>query len=138
MQPTRFEIPEQMRQVAEETVGQARKAVEEFLDATQKAVVTAEGSAKTMGEGVADLSRQSLAFIEQNIGLVQTRGASGSGSHRRGDDGPAAGIPAEPNGRGGRAGQGARHDGQPRCRRFGQATGQEIVSFCRTNGAVQN
>jgi len=67
MQPTRFEIPEQMRQVAEETVGQARKAVEEFLDATQKAVATAEGSAKTMGEGVADLSRQSLAFIEQNI-----------------------------------------------------------------------
>jgi phasin len=67
MQPTRFEIPEQMRQMAEETVGQARKAVEELLDATQKAVTSAEGSAKTVGEGVADVSRQSLAFIEQNI-----------------------------------------------------------------------
>jgi len=67
MQPTQFEIPEQMRQMAEETVGQARKAIEEFLDATQKAVATAEGSAKTMREGVADVSRQSLAFVEQNI-----------------------------------------------------------------------
>jgi phasin len=56
-----------MRQMAEDTVGQARKAVEEFLDATQKAVATAEGSARTMREGVADVSRQSLAFIEQNI-----------------------------------------------------------------------
>jgi len=67
MQPTRFEIPEQMRQMAEDTVGQARKAVEEFLDATQKAVASAEGSARTMREGVADVSRQSLAYIEQNI-----------------------------------------------------------------------
>jgi phasin len=70
MQPTRFEIPEQMRQMAEDTVGQARKAVEEFLDATQKAVATAEGSARTMREGVADVSRQSLAFIEQNIAAL--------------------------------------------------------------------
>jgi phasin len=67
MQPTQFEIPEQMRQMAEQTVGQARKAVEDLLDATQQAVASAEGSAKTVGEGVADLSRQSLAFIEQNI-----------------------------------------------------------------------
>jgi phasin len=65
MQPTRFEIPEQMRAAAERTVGQARKAVEQFLDATQKAV--GEGSDKTMGEGAADLSRQSLAFVEENI-----------------------------------------------------------------------
>jgi phasin len=67
MQPTRFEIPEQMRQAAEQTVGQARKAVEQFLDATQKAVAGAEGPARTMGAGAADLSRQSLAFVEQNI-----------------------------------------------------------------------
>jgi phasin len=67
MQPTQFEIPEEMRGIAEDTISQARKAIEEFLDATQQAVAGAEGSAKTMGEGVADLSRQSLAFIEQNI-----------------------------------------------------------------------
>jgi phasin len=67
MQPTRFEIPEQMREVADKSVGQARKAVEQFLDATQKAVATAEGSVKSVGAGAADLSRQSLAFVEENI-----------------------------------------------------------------------
>lgn len=67
MQPTRFEIPQQMREVADKSVGQARKAVEQFLDATQKAVAKAEGSAKSIGEGAADLSRQSLAFVEENI-----------------------------------------------------------------------
>lgn len=67
MQPTRFEIPEQMRAAADKSVGQARKAVEQFLDATQKAVASAEGSAKSVGEGAADLSRQSLAFVEENV-----------------------------------------------------------------------
>ena len=62
-----FEIPEQMREVADKSVGQARKAVEQFLDATQKAVASAEGSVKSVGEGAADLSRQSLAFVEENI-----------------------------------------------------------------------
>jgi phasin len=67
MQPTRFEIPEQMREVADKSVKQARSAFEKFLDATQKAVSQAEGSVKSMGEGAADLSRQSLAFVEESI-----------------------------------------------------------------------
>lgn len=83
MQPTRFEIPEQMREVADKSVNQARKAFEQFLDATQKAMVAAEGSVKSMGEGAADLSRQSLAIVEENVAasfdlaqrLVQARTA---------------------------------------------------------------
>lgn len=67
MQPTRFEIPEQMREVADKSVGQARKAFEQFLDATQKAMANAEASAKTVSEGAADMSRQSLAYVEENI-----------------------------------------------------------------------
>ena len=67
MQPTRFEIPEQMRDAAEKSVKQARNAFEQFLDATQKAVAKVEGSAMSMGEGAADLQRQSLAFVEENI-----------------------------------------------------------------------
>ena len=67
MQPTRFEIPEQMREVADKSVGEARKAFEQFLNATQKAMATAENSAKSVGEGAADVSRQSLAFVEDNI-----------------------------------------------------------------------
>ena len=67
MQPTRFEIPEQMREVADKSVEQARQAIEQFLDAAQKAAAAAEGSARTVRDGAADLSRQSLAFVEENI-----------------------------------------------------------------------
>lgn len=67
MQPPRFEIPEQVREVADKSVGQARKAFEQFLDATQKAMATAESSARSATEGVADVSRQSLAFVEENV-----------------------------------------------------------------------
>jgi phasin len=67
MQPTRFEIPEQMREVADKSVSQARKAIEQFLDATQQAVAKAGGSVKSAGEGAADLQRQSLAYVEENV-----------------------------------------------------------------------
>ena len=67
MQRTGFEIPEQMRRLADERVGEARKAVEDFLDATQKAFANAGGSAKSAGGGAADLSRQSLAYLEENV-----------------------------------------------------------------------
>jgi phasin len=67
MQPPRFEIPEQVREVADKSVGQARKAFEQFLDATQKAMATAETSARSVSEGAADISRQSLAFVEENV-----------------------------------------------------------------------
>jgi phasin len=66
-QPTRFEIPEKMREMADRSVEQARKAFDQFLDATQKAVATAEGSARSFREGAADVNRQALAFIEDNV-----------------------------------------------------------------------
>src|SRR5215212_7176640 len=67
MQPPSFQIPEKMREMADKSVEQAKKAVDQFLDATQKAVATAEGSAKSLREGAADVNRQALAFIEDNI-----------------------------------------------------------------------
>ncbi len=67
MNPTRFEIPEQMREMADKSVEQAKKAVDQFLDATTKAVSSAEGSARTLSEGAADVNRQALAFIEDNV-----------------------------------------------------------------------
>ena len=48
MQTNRFEIPDKMREMADRSVEQAKKAFEQFLDATQKAVTTAEGSAKSL------------------------------------------------------------------------------------------
>ena len=67
MQRTPFDIPDQMRDVAEKSVSQARKAFTDFMEATQSAVAKAEGSAKTLTESAAEANRQALAFVEENI-----------------------------------------------------------------------
>jgi phasin len=67
MQRTPFDIPEQMRQAADKSVDQAKKAFDQFMDATQKAVAKAEGSLKSVREGAADLNRQTLAYVEENV-----------------------------------------------------------------------
>jgi phasin len=67
MQRTPFDIPDQMREVADRSVDQAKKAFNDFMEATQSAVAKAEGSAKTVREGAVDLSRQALAFVEENV-----------------------------------------------------------------------
>lgn len=67
MQRTPFEIPDQMREMADKSVEQARKALGQYLDATQQAVAKAEGSAQSVREGAADVSRQALAFVEENV-----------------------------------------------------------------------
>lgn len=64
---TPFEIPENMRDAADKSVEQAKKAFDDFIDATQKAVAKAEDSAKTLREGAADVNRQALALAEENV-----------------------------------------------------------------------
>jgi len=64
---TPFEIPDQMRDAADQSVEQAKKAFDDFIDATQKAVAKAEDSAKTLREGAADVNRQALALAEENV-----------------------------------------------------------------------
>ena len=67
MLPTVFNIPDQMRQAAEQSVQQAKKAVEQFMDATQTAVAKAEGSSKMLPQSIVDVNLQALAFIEENL-----------------------------------------------------------------------
>jgi phasin len=67
MQRTPFDIPDQMRDVADKSVAEAKKAFDQFIDATQKAVAKAEGSAKSMREGATEVSRQALAYVEENV-----------------------------------------------------------------------
>jgi phasin len=67
MQVTPFDIPEQMREAADKSVNQAKKAFDDFIDATQKAVSKAEGSAQSLREGAADVNRQALAYVEDNV-----------------------------------------------------------------------
>ena len=67
MQRTPFDIPDQMRDVADKSVEQAKKAIGQYLDATQQAVAKAEGSARTAREGAAEVGRQALAYVEENV-----------------------------------------------------------------------
>lgn len=61
-----FEVPAEMREFAEKSVDQARKAVDGFLTAAQKAVDTVEGYAPA-NPSAKDMSRRTFAYAEQNI-----------------------------------------------------------------------
>jgi phasin len=67
MQRTPFDIPVQMREVADRSVTEAKKAFDQFVDATQKAVASAERSASSAREGAAEANRQAMAFVEENV-----------------------------------------------------------------------
>lgn len=64
---TGFEVPEQMRDMAEKSVDQARKAFDEFMSVTQKAVAQAEESASAVQSGAGDMQRKSLSYAEEHI-----------------------------------------------------------------------
>ncbi|QFU15655.1 phasin [Microvirga thermotolerans] len=66
-QTTGYEIPEEMRDFAEKSVEQARKAMDGFLGAAQKTVDTFEGSATTAQASVKDVTRKTFSYAEQNI-----------------------------------------------------------------------
>jgi phasin len=62
-----FEIPADMRKFAEQSVEQARKAFEGFMEATNKAVGDLEGRATVASSGVKDVSGRAVAFVQKNI-----------------------------------------------------------------------
>jgi len=62
-----FDVPTQMRQFAEQSVEQARKAVDGFMTAAQKAVSTAETQTATAQSGAKDMGAKVMGFAEQNI-----------------------------------------------------------------------
>lgn len=62
-----YEIPSEMRDFAERSVEQARKAFDGFFGAAQKAVSTFEGSATTVQSSTKDMTQRTLSFAEQNI-----------------------------------------------------------------------
>ncbi|WP_430395067.1 phasin [Enterovirga aerilata] len=66
-QGMKYEIPTEMRDFAEKSVEQARKAFDGFLSAAQKAVESIEGSTSSMQSSAADATRRTLSFAEQNI-----------------------------------------------------------------------
>jgi len=66
-EPWNFDVPTQMRQLAEQSLEQARKAVDGFMNAAQKAVNTAEVQANAAQSGAKDLGHKAMSFAEQNV-----------------------------------------------------------------------
>jgi phasin len=67
MANTPFEIPNEMRDFAERSVDQARKAFESFVSVAQKAAGTVETAATTTQTNVKSVGSQVLGFAEQNV-----------------------------------------------------------------------
>jgi phasin len=62
-----FEIPADMRAMAEKSVEQARVAFNTFMTAAQEAVATFEGQAKAAQAGAKDISEKALSYAERNV-----------------------------------------------------------------------
>ena len=65
--PWNFDVPTQMRQFAEQSVEQAKKAVDGFLTAAQKTATALENQANTAQSGAKDVRDKVMTFAEENI-----------------------------------------------------------------------
>lgn len=66
-QGMKYEVPTEMRDFAEKSVDQARKAFDGFIGAAQKAMESLEGSTATMQASASDATRKTFSYAEQNI-----------------------------------------------------------------------
>ena len=62
-----FEIPAEMRNMAERSVEQAKQAFEGFLGAVQQAASHMQGQTAAAQAGAADMQRKAMSFAQQNI-----------------------------------------------------------------------
>ncbi len=62
-----YEIPNDMREFAEKSVDQARKAFEGFVSAAQKAAGQADDTAASMQSNVKVVGGKAMSFAEENI-----------------------------------------------------------------------
>jgi phasin len=62
-----FAIPNEMRAFAEQSVAQARKAFDGFIEAANKAVGQLQGHAKTAQSNATELAHKSMTYAEQNV-----------------------------------------------------------------------
>jgi phasin len=62
-----FEIPNELRDFAERSVDQARKAFEGFVSVAQKAAGAMDGAAETSQTNVKSVGAQVFGYAEQNV-----------------------------------------------------------------------
>jgi len=63
----RFEIPKEMRSMAEASFDQARKAFEKFLATAQQTAGTIEERGPTVRAGAKDISSKAITYAEKNV-----------------------------------------------------------------------
>ena len=62
-----FEIPKEMRSMAEASFEQARKAFEKFLANAQAAAGSIEERSATVAAGAKDINAKAIAYAEKNV-----------------------------------------------------------------------
>src|SRR5215207_9091010 len=62
-----FQVPEEMRNMAERSLTQTRQALESFLGAARRTAETMEQTADTAQAGARDMARRTLSSAEQNL-----------------------------------------------------------------------
>jgi len=65
--PPPFEIPAEMRSIAEQSLEQAKLAFDKFTAAAHQAVNTFEGRAKTAQAGAKDVGERAMSYAEENV-----------------------------------------------------------------------
>jgi len=63
----RFEIPKEMRSMAEASFAQARKTFEKFLENAEAATGTLEERGATVRAGAKDIGAKAVAYAEKNV-----------------------------------------------------------------------
>src|ERR1700686_1683126 len=63
----RFEIPKEMRSMAEASFDQARKAFEKFLASAQSTAGTIEERGETVRAGAKDIGAKAISYAEKNV-----------------------------------------------------------------------
>jgi|SRR5882672_10924796 phasin len=63
----RFEIPKEMRSMAEASFDQARKAFEKFLSGAQTTAGSIEERSATVRAGAKDISAKAMSYAEKNV-----------------------------------------------------------------------
>ena len=63
----RFEIPKDMRSMAEASFDQARKAFEKFVATAQSTVGTIEQRGETVRAGAKDIGARAVSYAEKNV-----------------------------------------------------------------------
>ena len=62
-----FAIPEEMRSFAEQSLAQARRAFDSFIDAANQTVGQMQGRAEAAHDSAGEIAHKSMQYAEQNV-----------------------------------------------------------------------